>query len=103
MIEKGFWDLEQGNRDDWVKIIKSCTRDLHDRVERQQAVLLTMLGESKRPTLTSCVTPDCPHRKLFSRVLLETIEGLEETRKSFKSKRLEELRTTLIRVLKEAE
>ncbi len=95
--------MEQGNRGDWIRIIESCTRDLHARVERQQSVLLAMLGETKTPPLNTCVTPDCPHRKQFSRVLLETIEGLEETRKSFKSKRLEELRAKLMRVLKETE
>ncbi len=94
---------EQGSRHHWIKIIETCTRDLHDRVEKQQAVLLTMLGEGKSPALGTCITPDCPHRKLFSRVLLETIEGIEETRKSFKSKRLEELRTRLMKVLKETE
>jgi hypothetical protein len=93
----------QGNRDDWIKIVERCTRDLHDRVDMQQSVLLTVLGKIKSPPpVDPCSTPDCQHKKLFYRVLLETIEVLEETKKSFKSKRLEELRKRLTDLLKEA-
>ncbi len=92
----------QGDRDHWIKIIERCTRDLHDRVEMQQSVLLTILGKIKNPLpIDSCPTDDCQHKRLFYRVLLETIEVLEETKKSFKSKRLEELRKRLTDLLKE--
>ena len=92
----------QGNRDDWIKIIERYTRDLHDRVDMQQSVLLTVLGKIKSPPpMDPCSTPDCQHKKLFYRVLLETIEILDETKKSFKSKRLEELRKRLTDLLKE--
>ena len=104
----GDWEMSvekapaQGNRDDWIKIVERCTRDLHDRVDVQQGVLLTILGKIKSPPpMDPCSTPDCQHKKLFYRVLLETIEVLEETKKSFKSKRLEELRKRLTDLLKE--
>ncbi len=94
--------LVQGNRETWIKIIEKCARDLHDRVDMQQHVLLTVLGKIKSPPpIDPCSTPDCPHKKLFCRVLLETIDVLEETKKSFKSKRLEELRKRLTDLLKE--
>ena len=94
--------LEEVNRDHWAKIIEKSIRDLHDRVEVQQSVLLTILGEIKSPPLIDpCSTPDCQHKKLFYKVLLETIEVLEETKRSFKSKRLEELRKRLTDLLKE--
>jgi hypothetical protein len=93
--------LEEGDRDRWVKIIERCTRDLHDRVEMQQNVLLAILGKiTSPPPLDPGATPDSQHKKLY-RVLVETIEVLEETKKSFKSKRLEELRKRLMEVLKE--
>jgi hypothetical protein len=96
-------NIQQGNRDYWVKIIERTTRDLHDRVNMQQNVLLTILGKIKSlPPLDPCSAPDCPHKKLFCTVLLETIEVLEETKRSFKSKRLEELRKRLTDLLKEA-
>jgi len=94
--------LPQGNRDYWIRIIERCTRDLHDRVDMQHSVLLTVLGKIKSPPpMNTCSTPDCQHKRLFYRVLLETIEVLEETKKSFKSKKLEELRKKLTDLLKE--
>ena len=94
--------LGQGNRDHWIEIIERCTRDLHDRVDTQQSVLFTFLGKIKSPPpIDPCSMPDCQHKKLFYRVLLETIEVLEETKRSFKSKRLEELRKRLTDLLKE--
>ena len=107
-MDTGDWEmngekaLAQGNRDHWIKIIERCTRDLHDRINMQQSLLLTILGRIKSPPpIDSCSTPDCQHKKLFYRVLLETIEVLEETKRSFKSKRLEELRKRLTDLLKE--
>jgi len=101
--------LAEGNRDHWIRIIERSIRDLHDRVNMQQSVLLTILGKIKSdrpdhgspPPFEPCSMADCPYKKLFHRVLLETIEVLEETKKSFKSKRLEELRKRLTEVLKE--
>ncbi|MBW2039272.1 MAG: hypothetical protein JRI46_06715 [Deltaproteobacteria bacterium] len=46
-----------------------------------------------------CSLLDCPHRRLLRQVLTETIEVLEETKKAFKSKRLEGLRKRLMDVL----
>ncbi|OGP65455.1 MAG: hypothetical protein A2157_13025 [Deltaproteobacteria bacterium RBG_16_47_11] len=94
--------LAEGNRDHWIRIIERSIRDLHDRVNMQHSVLLTILGKIKNPTsFEPCSMADCPHKKLFHRVLLETIEVLEETKRSFKSKRLEELRKRLTDLLKE--
>lgn len=89
-------------RDEWIKMIERSTRDLHDHVDGQQRVLLTILGKIKSPPpIRPCSAPDCQHKKLFCRALLETIEVLEETKKSFKSKKLEELRKKLTDLLKE--
>ncbi len=85
----------------WIRIIERSTHDLHDRVEMQQNVLLAVLGKIKNPPIDSCSTADCQHKRLFHKVLLETIEVLEETRKAFKSKRLEELRKRLADLLKQ--
>ena len=49
----------------------------------------------------TCVLPDCPHRRRLRETLAEAIAILEETRKAFKSKRLEALRKRFIRVLAE--
>jgi hypothetical protein len=94
------------NRDPLVIFIEKSTQDLHDQVNMQKHVLLNVLGKVKdsAPFELHLVgsAGDEPIRKLFRKVLAETIEVLEETKKAFKSKRLEELRKRLMDVLKEA-
>jgi hypothetical protein len=94
--------LIQGNRDSLIKIIERSTQDLHHRVDMQQDVLLSILGQVKgRCPADLCSLLDCPHKRLLRQVLTETIGVLEETKKAFKSKRLEVLRKKLMDVLKE--
>jgi hypothetical protein len=86
-----------------ARIIEKSTQDLHDRVNMQQHLLLTLLGQVKEGCpLDLCPLVDCPHRRLLCRVLTETIEVLEETKKAFKSKKLEGLRRRLMDILREA-
>jgi len=93
------------NKDPLVILIERSTQDLHERVNMQKYVLLNVLGrvKDKAPIDLYPVEPvgDEPIRKLFRKVISETIEVLEETKKAFKSKRLEELRKRLMEVLKE--
>jgi hypothetical protein len=48
-----------------------------------------------------CGGADCPHRQTLRNILGETIDALEQTRKSFKSKQIETLRKKLIGILLE--
>ena len=93
------------NRDPLVLFIERSTQDLHDRVNMQKYVLLNVLGtvKDKAPVEFYPAGPavDEPSGKSLRKVLAETIEVLEETKKAFKSKRLEELRKRLMDVLKE--
>jgi len=90
----------QGNKEHLKNLIERSTQDLHDRVNMQQHILLSILGEMKdRCPADLCSLLDCPHRRLLRQVLTETIEVLEETKKAFKSKRLEGLRKRLMDVL----
>ena len=43
----------------------------------------------------------CPHRRKLQRVIVETVEVLEKTKKSFKSTQLKHLREKLLRELKQ--
>jgi hypothetical protein len=52
------------------------------------------------PVLRECFSA-CPYKQRLRETLLETIQVLEESRKAFKSKRLEALRKKLIEVLAE--
>jgi hypothetical protein len=91
----------QRNREQLIKLIERSTRNLHQRVDMQQHVLLSILGQIKDGCpVDLCALVDCPHRRLLCQVLAETIEVLEET-KAFKSKRLEGLRKRLLYVLME--
>jgi hypothetical protein len=92
----------QGNKEQLKKLIEKSTQDLHHRVDMQQHVLLSILGQIKDGCpVDLCPVMDCPHRRLLRQVLAETIEVLEETKKAFKSKRLEGLRKRLLYVLME--
>jgi hypothetical protein len=92
----------QNNREQLIKLIERSTQDLHQRVDMQQHVLLSILGQIKDGCpVDLCPVVDCPHRRLLRQVLSETIEVLEETKKAFKSKRLESLRKRLMHVLME--
>jgi hypothetical protein len=92
----------QRNREQLIKLIERSTRNLHQRVDMQQHVLLSILGQIKDGCpVDLCALVDCPHRRLLCQVLAETIEVLEETKKAFKSKRLEGLRKRLLYVLME--
>jgi hypothetical protein len=86
-----------------AKIIEKSTQDLHHRVDMQQHVLLTILGQVKEGCpVDLCPLVDCPHRRLLCQVLTETIDVLEETKRAFKSKKLEGLRRRLMDILREA-
>ena len=56
-------------------------------------------GGDHEGILAGSVNIECPHRRKLRHVVLETIQVLEETRKAFRSKRLEVLRKRLTRVL----
>lgn len=103
MDQKGI--VTDKNKDPLVLLIERSTQDLHDRVNMQKYFILTVLGRVKNraPIEIYPVGPtgDEPTRKFFRKVIAETIEVLEETKKAFKSKRLEELRKKLMDVLKE--
>jgi hypothetical protein len=49
----------------------------------------------------TCFYHDCPYRRRFKETLITTIETLEETRRSFKSKKIEILRRQLTSILSE--
>lgn len=80
---------------------------LTKNIEDMQAMLddhgslLNYLKEGgDTPLLRRCVST-CPYKQKLKDTLLEAIQVLEESRKAFKSKKLEALRKKLIEVLAE--
>ncbi len=72
--------------------------ELQAEVHRRLLVRVVAGGEVDA---NECPLMDCPHRHKLRETLGRTITVLEETRKAFKSRRLETLRKTLIGVLAE--
>ena len=75
---------------------------LRELIEQHCARLARMCGAGAgdgRPF--ACPFANCPHRRRFRCVLREVIEELEESRKKFKSRQLEQLRKRLLALLAE--
>jgi hypothetical protein len=74
--------------------------ELHERVEHQRLVLKQVVGDMGAANRAiGCPLIDCPRLTRLTTAVQETIEVLEETRSSFKSKRLEVMRRKLIGIL----
>ncbi|MDI6890310.1 MAG: hypothetical protein QMC83_05135 [Thermodesulfovibrionales bacterium] len=93
----------EDSKTDLIKIIDRSTEDLHHRIDVQRHILLSVLSKKVSGEICNlCAYLDCPHRRMLEETLTETIEVLEDTKKAFKSKRLEELRKRLMQVLAES-
>jgi hypothetical protein len=80
--------------------IEQSAGELQDCIDGHQRLLKALLDErAKKTKLEKCVFVDCPHKHKLKTTLIDTIQVLEETRKAFKSKRLEALRKKLIGIL----
>ena len=80
--------------------IVQSAEDLQRRVVEHQRLLGQYTDEDAACSET-CLMLDCPCRQKLRRTVSDTIEVLEETRRAFKSKQLEQLRKKLIGVLAE--
>lgn len=90
-----------------IRIDEAITQSAEElrQVTDQLQVLLTAAAQGKNLSISKelCVTVRCPCRKRFRETLVETINALDETKKSFKSKKLAELRQKLIATLADQE
>ncbi|MBW1691040.1 MAG: hypothetical protein JRI71_10980 [Deltaproteobacteria bacterium] len=87
---------------DLLEVIDKSAEELHQRIDMHRYLMATILDKKvSENRLNNVLLPD-PRRELeLKETIRETIEVLEETRKAFKSKRLEVLRKRLINVLTE--
>lgn len=84
------------------ELLSRNLEDIRLKVE-EQGRLLNCLTKSGAPAdFLHCVSV-CAGERRLKEMLLETIQELEESRKAFKSKRLEALRKKLVQALSEAE
>ena len=96
--------MESYKKTDLMKIIDNSTKDLHNRIDMQRHILTAVIEKKIKGTeiCPDCIFSDCPHKKRLKDVLTEVIGILEDTKKAFKSKRLEMLRKKLIQALAES-
>lgn len=75
--------------------------EMHERVEFQRRLFKQVLagGGIRSERGAFCPLVDCKRLSTLQAAILETIEVLDETRSSFKSKRLEVMRKKLIDIL----
>lgn len=93
------------NKRDLTRAIEKSAEELHRRIDMHCYLINTILeqragDESIKRLILSTSYPD---QSRLKEAIKEAIEVLEESRKSFKSKRLESLRKRLIRVLTESQ
>jgi hypothetical protein len=96
--------MKAAQKADLIKVIDTSTEELHQRIDMHRYLMAAILDKKvSENKLYNVLLPD-PYRELrLKGAIKETIGVLEETRKAFKSKRLEVLRKKLTEVLIESE
>lgn len=84
-----------------VEYVDRIAEEMHDRVESQRRLFKQVLagGGDGTERQAYCPLVDCKRLSRLQAAIQETIEVLDETRSSFKSKRLEVMRKRLIDIL----
>lgn len=72
--------------------------EIYLKISEQQILLNSIKEESGKIVLHNCAV-DCAHKRQLNEILLDAISVLEESKKAFKSKQLEELRKKMIKAL----
>jgi hypothetical protein len=83
------------------EILEQSLTDLQNQMERHRTILRAVVEGGPEIAATGCAIADCRHRRKLCTVLLEAIAAMDETRKAFKSRQLEQLRKEFARILYE--
>ena len=95
--------MKSPNKRDLITVIDRSAQELHDKIDMHRYLMTTILdqrvsdGSIKQISLTSYAD-----ERRLKEAIQEAIDVLEESRKAFKSKRLEALRKRLTQVLIES-
>lgn len=97
--------MKVANKRDLIRAIDVSTKELHQRIDMHRYLMARILEQrlSSETIKQICLPTDCPDKNRLKEAVREAIEVLEESRKAFKSKRLEALRKKLTQVLIETE
>jgi len=92
--------MEDTKKRDLIEIIEESTKELHQKIDMHRYLMATILDKKISEKRLNQIPLHDSHRELrLKEAIKETIEVLEDTRKAFKSKRLEALRKKLTEVL----
>lgn len=82
------------------EVLTSSIKEIRVKIQEHER-LIEHFNEKGEPGMPDLQLVNCSSDQRLKKVLLESIEILENSRKAFKSKELEALRNKLIRVLAE--
>ena len=92
--------MEGVKKGDLIKVIDKSAEELHQKIDMHRYLMATIIDKKiSEKKLNHILLPDSHREFRLKKAIKETIEILEETRKAFKSKRLEALRKKLTGVL----
>jgi len=94
--------MEHPNKQDVITALGRSADELHRHIELHRKLVTSMLGTGVDEGDIQALFHVCPRRNREARLReasQETIEVLDESRKAFKSKRLEALRKRLTTLL----
>jgi len=96
--------MKTGGKKDLVTVINRSTEELHQKIDMHRYLMTTLLEKKvANETIKQLALPTYfLNENRLKQAIMETIDVLEESRKAFKSKRLEVLRKKLTQVLIEA-
>lgn len=94
------------DKTDIIKAVNESMKELRKHFEQHQCLIGTVLGDVRDGDALRQAMDLCPSRSrelILKGAIKEAIEVLEESRKAFKSKKLEMLRKRLTRILIDTE
>jgi len=96
--------MKTSGKKDLVTVINRSAEELHQKIDMHRYLMTTLLEKKvDNETIKQLALPTYfPDENRLKQAIMETIDVLEESRKAFKSKRLEVLRKKLTQVLIEA-
>jgi len=89
------------NEVDLREYVNGIAGQMAERIEHQRQVLLKVIDERRDEgqSIEYCPLVDCASRTQYRAAVLDAIQVIEETRRSFKSRQLEDLRKRLENLL----
>ena len=96
--------MKRANKKDIINVIEKGAEELHLKIDMHRHLMTAILEQRLCDgNIKELFLPSCYHKEVsLKEAVKETIDVLEQTRKAFKSKRLEALRKKLTQVLIES-